>query len=221
MTTMNPSGLAQQSHYPQVYFITPDRIGASVTQGMLAHAGIHSQNFASPGLLLGALPLSGPACIMFDFVMPEMNGLRLLQMLRLQHCFHPCIFASSRVEPEHIVQAMNRGAFGFIKRPFQSLELIDLVQSALNHHQALYPLIQDALNYKNLREQLSQRERQVLMYLEMGRSAREVADQLKLSFRTVENHRLRLLRKLDIANSTELITRVTSLNVLRACGVME
>lgn len=218
---MLPAAFAQQSHYPQVYLVNADQVSASVVRGMLGNAGIQSRNFESPGQLLGALPLISPACIMFDFVMPEMSGLQLMQALRRNHCFQPCILSSSRVEPENIVLAMNRGAFGFIKRPFQTLELIEMVQAALRLQQTLYPLVDGALEYQRLCGQLSQRERQVLMYLEMGKSAREVASALRLSYRTVENHRLRMLRKLNIANTIELIERVTTLRVLRACGVMD
>ncbi|MBF0255858.1 MAG: hypothetical protein HQL47_05230, partial [Gammaproteobacteria bacterium] len=105
--------------------------------------------------------------------------------------------------------------------PFQSLELVETVQRALHQHQALYPHIDEALVYRRLRAALSLREQQVLMQLEMGKSAREVAAELQLSFRTVENHRLRLLRKLNLNNSTQLIQRVTALKLLRACGVMD
>ncbi|MBF0255859.1 MAG: response regulator, partial [Gammaproteobacteria bacterium] len=101
----------QQYHYPSVYLINPDRVSSSVTSGMLATANIRSQSFESPSQLLRNLPLAAPACIMFDFVMPEMSGLQLMQMLRRNDCHHPCILASSRAEPDNIVQAMNRGAF--------------------------------------------------------------------------------------------------------------
>ncbi|MEO5343478.1 MAG: response regulator [Gammaproteobacteria bacterium SHHR-1] len=218
---MNSSKPVLQSHYPQLYLINPDRVGASVLQGMLANAGIQSRTFDSPSQLLQALPLAAPACIMFDFVMPEMSGLRLLQLLRHQQCLHPCILSASRAEPEHLAQAMQRGAFGFIKRPLQALELIELVQAALSRHRAIQPHIENALDYQRQRDRLSPRERQVLMHLELGKSARETAAELKLSPRTVENHRLRLLRKLDLNTSTELIQRITTLNVLRATGLME
>lgn len=200
--------------------VNPDRASASVVQNTLARVSLQSQVFDTPSRLLGVLPLRAPACVVFDFFMPDINGLQLIQNLRYQDCFHPCILTASRLDGEHYSQAMKQGAFAVIKRPFQQLELIETIQAALAKHQAIYPLIEEALNYRKRREQLSEREKRVLMFLEKGMSAKAVSDELRLSHRTVENHRMRIFKKLQIKNTHSLIAKVTSLDVLRACGVL-
>ena len=208
------------SNLQQVFIVNPDRVSNSVTSNMLKPIQVKMREFLSPNELLNVLPISSPACFLIDFVLPEIHGLHLMEQLRRNNCYQPCIFVSSRVEPELIVTAMNRGAFGFVKRPFQSMELIDTVQRALNHDQAISPYIRVATKYQNNRSKLTRREQDVLSLLEIGRTAREIGEQLQLSYRTVENHRMRIFRKLGIQLHAQLIQQVTALNLLRANGTI-
>ncbi len=205
----------------QLYLVNADQIGSSVTERMLASARITTHVFDSPLQLLRRLPLPAPACLLIDFLLPDMNGLQLLERLRRSDCLHPVIIASTRNEPEWVIAAMNRGAFGVLKRPYQALELIDMVQRAFNQDQAIYPYIAEAMAYRRRREQLSRRESDILSFLELGLTARAIGEKLGLSFRTVENHRGRIFAKLNIATGVQLVRCVTILNVLRAQGTLD
>ena len=206
---------------PTVYTVNPDPVSSSVAERTLASVQIPCHNFLSPLDLLNELPLPSSACFIFDFVLPEVNGLQLMDKLRRSDCFHPVIFAAARSDPDLIVTAMNRGAFGFLKRPFNSMEVIDMVQRALIMDQSLLPYIRSALDYRHRRHSLSKRELTILGFLERGKSAREVGTELNLSVRTVENHRTRIFQKLNIRQGAQLIERVTSLNLLRANGTLD
>lgn len=212
----------QTGHLPaKVYTVNPDPVSSSVAVSTLSTVQIPCHNFLSPLDLLNELPLPSSACFIFDFVLPEMNGLQLMDRLRRSDCFHPVIFAAARSDPELIVTAMNRGAFGFLKRPFNSMDLVDMVQRALIMDRSLLPYIRTALDYRKRRQTLSRRELTIIGLLERGKSAREVADELNLSVRTVENHRARIFQKLNIRQGAQLIERVTSLNLLRANGTLD
>lgn len=205
----------------QVYLVNRDPVANSITRRMLADVEIQTREFLTPGDLLQALPLPSPACFLIDFLLPEMNGMQLMQLLRRADVYQPCVFTSTRVEPDLIVAAMNRGAFGFVKKPFQQMELLDVVQRALTRDHAMHALVAGVLTYRERRAALSARERQILEFLELGHSAAEVGAALRISPRTVENHRAQILQKLDLPNTSQLIRRVATLNVLRASGVMD
>lgn len=206
---------------PRVYTVNPDLVSSSVTARILASVQIPCHNFLSPMDLLNELPLPSSACFIFDFALPEMNGLQLMERLRRSDCFHPVIFAAARSDPELIITAMNRGAYGFLKRPLNNLEIIDMVQRALILDRSLSPYIRSALDYRKRRLSLSKRELIILGLLELGKSAREVGGELNLSVRTVENHRARIYQKLNIRLGVQLAERVTSLNLLRANGTLD
>lgn len=205
----------------RVYTVNPDPVSSSVVARTLATVQLHCHNFLSPLELLNGLPLGPSACFIFDFSLPEVNGLQLMDKLRRKDCFHPVIFSAARSDPELIVTAMNRGAFGFLKRPFNSIDIIDMVQRALILDRSLSPYVRIALDYRTRRHSLSKRELTILGLLERGKSAREVGGELNLSVRTVENHRARIFQKLNIRQSSQLIERVTSLNLLRANGTLD
>ncbi len=209
------------THLHQVYIVNSNPAVNSVTKRILSEINVTSQEFLTPSSVMQALPMPSPACFLIDFVQPEIHGLQLMDVLRRSDCFQPCIFISSRIDPELIVTAMNRGAYGFLKRPFDAMELIDMVQRALNQDQALSPYITEALNYRSKRSKLSNREREILALLELGQSARQVGATLNLSYRTVENHRARIFQKLETKNGSQLIQRATTLNLLRAHGTID
>jgi FixJ family two-component response regulator len=205
----------------QVYIVNRDPVSNSITRRMLADVEIQSREFLVPGELLQALPLASPACFLIDFILPEMNGLQLMRMLRRADAHQPCVITSTRIDPEQVVSAMNQGAFGFLKKPFQQIELLDMVQRALNRDHAVHKYIDLALSYRNRRNTLSSRERHILEFLERGQPASEVGNLLRISHRTVENHRAQILRKLELVNSNQLTRLVALLDVLRASGLLE
>ncbi len=218
------AGMLVQSTAPrlsQVYTVNPDPVSSSVMVRTLSTVQIHCQNFLSPTEMLRDVPSGQGICFVFDAALPEMPGLQLMEKLRRRDCFHPVIFTSARSDPELITNVMNRGAFGFIKRPFRSMEVIDMVQRALMQDQALSSYINAALDYRQRRYALSRRELTILGLLELGKSAREVGGELNLSVRTVENHRARIFQKLQISQGAQMIQRATSLNLLRAQGIIE
>jgi DNA-binding NarL/FixJ family response regulator len=71
------------------------------------------------------------------------------------------------------------------------------------------------------RDELSSRERQILDFLEQGHAASKIGTHLRISPRTVENHRAHILQKLKLSSATQLIRQVAVLDVLRASGVLD
>ena len=207
-----------QTDFQTVYLVNPDMASNSVVTGHLASAQVGAKIFRAPSELLNSLPLSPSSCLITEFVLPEINGLQLLDQLRRLKCFNPVIFMSTRMDENLLMAAVNKGAFGFLKKPFDSIQMIDMVQRALNHNMAIMPIITRALRYIRSRETLSGRESNILGFLELGWTAREIADELDLSIRTVENHRLRIFRKMSIRKSRQIIENVTIVEVLRAQG---
>ena len=216
-----PLGTGVGLHLQQVYIVNHDTVANSIPRRMLAEVQIQSREFLAPSELLQALPLPSPACFLIDFIQPEMNGLQLMQMLRRANSFQPCVFTSTRIEPDLIVSAMNRGAFGFVKKPYQQIDFLEVVQNALRRDFSVHNLIEVALDYRTRRDSLSSRERQILDLLEQGYPASRVGAHLRISPRTVENHRAQILQKLNLGNTTQMIRNVAMLDVLRASGVLD
>ncbi|MEW8043004.1 MAG: response regulator [gamma proteobacterium symbiont of Phacoides pectinatus] len=216
---INSGYLHGYSRQPRVCVVNQDPVVNSVVARSLADILIECHAYRSPMELLHETP-ANIACFLLDFTLPEIGGLELMERLRRNDCFQPCVFMSARLEPELVMLAMNRGAFGFVKRPFQTTLLADMMQRAINHAHAVMPHISQALEYRSGLATLSRREHQVLELLERGQSARGAAHLLGLSPRTVENHRARIFAKLNLSGLGQLIERATALRLLRATGAI-
>jgi DNA-binding NarL/FixJ family response regulator len=101
------------------------------------------------------------------------------------------------------------------------MEFLEVIQNALRRDFSIHKLIQIALEYRNRRDKLSSRERQILDLLEQGHPASKVGNHLRISPRTVENHRAQILQKLNLGSMTQLIRQVAVLDTLRAGGIVD
>ena len=127
--------------------------------------------------------------MILDVRMPEMTGLELQKMLADANILLPVIVVSGHADVRMAVEAMSRRAFTFMEKPFRMPELQKCIQSAVEKS------IEDQA--KLIREQglrarlasLTAKEQEVLDLLLYGRSNKEIAAQLKISVRAVEDHR--------------------------------
>jgi FixJ family two-component response regulator len=153
-----------------------------------------------------------PGALILDVRMPEMTGLELQKMLADAHILLPVIVVSGHADVRMAVEAMSRGAFTFMEKPFRMPELQKCIQSAVEKS------IEDQA--KLIREQglrarlasLTAKEQEVLDLLLDGRSNKEIAAQLKISVRAVEDRRSRLMKRMGVASALELVGEVRSLD---------
>ncbi len=209
------------SRLHNVYIVTPDIVASTIIRRMLDVIQVRIHEYHTPSALLHKLPLESPACLLIDVLLPDMTGVELMRQLRARRCYAPVVFNAIRIEPDLIMRVMNLGAFGFLKRPFVQIDLIDMIQRALHQDQNIGPIIRQALDFQTHSNSLSQREHQILSLLKLGLSASNIGQQLNLSPRTVENHRLRIFRKLNIRSQFELAQKVAYLDLIRAYGTLD
>jgi two-component system, LuxR family, response regulator FixJ len=162
--------------------------------------------FTSAEALL-ASPAGGaqPDCIVSDIRMPGMSGLDLLQSLKERRCLAPLILITGLGDIEMAVTAIKNGAFDFIEKPFDEGRLLVSVRraAALGRQQA-----RDAAEIEKLRSRfdtLSARQRQVMELATAGMSNKEIASQLDISPKTVENHRAWVMERMDAKSLAELV----------------
>jgi RNA polymerase sigma factor (sigma-70 family) len=155
-----------------------------------------------------------PACIVLDVRLPDCTGPDLQERLLAQGIEVPTIFVSACTEIATAVRVMKRGAFDFVAKPF---ELHDLTQRILD------ALVKDQERLKNRESrtrlelrlrQLSEREREVMDLVVTGLSSRQIAARLFITRKTVECHRLRIMKKMAATNVAQLIYQLYSIGSL-------
>jgi FixJ family two-component response regulator len=148
-----------------------------------------------------------------DIRMPGMSGLELQQELNLLGAILPVIFITGHGDVPMAVEAMQRGAFDFLQKPFRDQDLIDRVRRALMRDTEIRSLMREHDRIQARFESLTPRERQVLDLITEGKPNKVMASDLGLSQRTVEIHRAHVMDKMGAASVAHLVRMVLDLKV--------
>jgi len=165
--------------------------------------------------LTGASNTMIPQVVIMDLALLEAEGQQLAFALRQAHPSLALLFLTREDSPEHLQLAIAAGARGYMLKDSKPAQLIAAVREAANglddrNPSGLSQIVPDlqALAKTNegyARAVLTNREQEVMKLLAEGRTVREVASELSLSIKTIEAHKLNLMRKLDIHNRATLV----------------
>ena len=162
---------------------------------MLEDDGRLVEDFATCEGFLEAFQPGREACLVIDAYLPGMNGLDLLG--RLHEAGHrlPAIMITGNSDVPMAVQAMKAGASDFIEKPISRNELLACVDRALElsrDSSKLSAWRQDAASHV---AGLTPRQRQIMEMVLAGHPSKNIAADLGISQRTVENHRASIMTK--------------------------
>jgi len=171
-----------------------------------ARQNIKTACFASANDFLAAID-SGQRfdSIVSDVRMPGMSGLELVHGVKGKGLAAPVILITGHGDVDMAVAAMKVGAFDFIEKPFDEARLLASIHNAIEQKQL--PEI-DAAELEKLQSRfdaLSARQRQVMELAVAGLSNKEIGSKLKISPKTVENHRAWVMERIGTRNIAELV----------------
>jgi RNA polymerase sigma factor (sigma-70 family) len=162
---------------------------------------------------LDAAPAGQSGCVLAEIRLSGMSGLDLHATLLERDIRIPVIFLTAHADVPAAVRAMRAGAFDFLQKPIDSETLLHCLRAALvvEERRQMAAAQQRKLNLKL--DRLTPRERAVLRLIASGRSNKQAAQYLRISHRTVEVYRARLMQKLALTNLLELAAFAS------ACGM--
>lgn len=153
-----------------------------------------------------------PACLLLDIRMPGMSGLGLQRSLNLNSVEIPIIFLSAFGDPNTVIRAYEVGATGFICKPFSDTELIDKVLDCLQQDEQYFGKRRHRQQLQELWSRLSARETEIVQFLADGMSNKDIARQINVTVKTIEQHRANAMRRLQVNNFALLLKIYYSLN---------
>lgn len=196
---------------PEVLIVDDDGDVREALTMLLQSAGMATRSFAAADAFLEASPPSGPACVLLDLRMPEMDGFAVQHLLRKQRTAPPIIFLTGHGDIDAAVQALKNGALDFFQKPgFDPDALIQRVFDAWRQHAETLWLERQRQALRARLERLSPREHEVLRHVVAGEANKVIGIELAISERTVEVHRGRVMRKLGVRSLAELIRMMDS-----------
>jgi DNA-binding NarL/FixJ family response regulator len=154
-----------------------------------------------------------PDVILMDLSMPGMDGIEATKRIVDEGLKAKVLVLSMHANEEYAVRVLQVGARGFLGKGAPSQEVAEAIRKIMAGGVSLPPAFAEALPKRYLRkstedsplEALSDRELQVLKRLAEGRTGREIAHELHLSSKTVDTYRARLLAKLELSTTADLI----------------
>lgn len=152
-----------------------------------------------------------PDVAVLDFSMPVMNGVAATPEIRRVSPKTRVIILSVHSKDEYILAALRAGAKGYVVKTSAADELVAAIREVSIGNVYLSPGISQAVVGAYLSrtelpaDPLSSRERQVLQLIAEGKTNKEVAAQLGISPKTVESHRARIMVKIGIHNTADLV----------------
>jgi FixJ family two-component response regulator len=176
-------------------------------EGCLEQFGYAVSTYPSAQHLLDRLPNdAAPSCILLDVRMPLMSGPELQERLGELGSTLPIIFVTGHPDVRTTVRTIKAGGEDFLIKPVTSEQLLEAVQRAIVHHNAVLKKKQarDAVLSRIAR--LTPRERQVFELVIRGKSNKAIANVLVSTVRTIKAHRHRVMEKMQARSVAELVS---------------
>jgi DNA-binding NarL/FixJ family response regulator len=155
-----------------------------------------------------------PDVIVADISMPQLNGIEAVRQIKKKDDTIKVVFLTMHLDATYAASAFEAGASGFVLKHSAPSELITAIREAVRGRTYVTPLIAGDLIHtyqktgspeKQLKTELSSRQREILQLLAEGKTAKEIGSILNVSARTVEFHKYRLMENLNIKTSAELV----------------
>ena len=189
----------------KVYIVDDDNAVRNALKLLFRTAELEVETFPSADAFLDDADLDQRCCVLLDIRMPGMTGTALHEELLRRNIRVPVIFITGHGDIPMAVDAMRKGAFDFIEKPFDDERLLSQVLAALERFDTGEP--EKTEPGASLEEILSSRQREVLQRVLDGKPSRQIAEELAISVKTVEFHRARIMQKLGVRTAAELFRR--------------
>jgi FixJ family two-component response regulator len=188
-----------------VFVIDDDPSMRAALEDLVGSVALGVRPFASPQEFLASKRPDAPGCLVLDVRLPGMSGLTFQTELAKVGVDLPVIFITGHGDIRMSVRAMKAGAVEFLTKPFHDQDLLDAIHAAIERDRERR---REALLVGELRERyatLTERERQIMTLVVIGRANKQIAAELELSEMTVKVHRGQVMRKMQAGSLPELV----------------
>lgn len=191
-----------------VFVIDDDAAVRDSLAELLRSIPLPVETFARSQDFLNVLDASRPGCILLDVRLKEGSGLDLQDELQRRQVKIPIIVLTGHGDVPNSVRALKAGAFDFLQKPTAPAVLLERIHAAIDSDRLARLANASRAHALGRLSLLTPREREVMSLLVAGGTSKEVAYELKISVRTVEGHRRRVLSKLHVTSAAQLVRAV-------------
>jgi len=176
-----------------------------------------------------------PDILIIDVRMPEMNGIDAVKIINSKPVKTKSIVLSMHDSEEYILNSINSNAMGYLLKDASKAEVLKAIHTVFNGEKYFSGDISNIIVNNLLKKSLTQtieppseptspilqndfnltkKELQILQLVLLGKTNKEISEELNKSKRTIETHRFNLMKKMDVKNLIELSTKATKNNLI-------
>lgn len=151
-----------------------------------------------------------PDVVLMDLVMDEMDGIESTKKILSEWPEARIIIVTSFIDDEKVYPAIEAGAAGYLLKTSSAKDIANAIRSANKGEKVLEPEVTSKMMERLskpqehiLHEDLTNREKEILLLISEGKSNQEIADDLFITLKTVKTHVSNILSKLDVDDRTQ------------------
>ncbi|MGI9069264.1 MAG: response regulator [Pyrinomonadaceae bacterium] len=166
-----------------------------------------------------------PDVVLMDIAMPELNGLEVVRQLAKDFPEVRCIILSMHADEEHVWQALQAGAAGYLVKGGSLAELELAIKSVANGETYLSPGVSGPVIKEYVRrtshdgdstDNLTPRQREILQMIAEGKTTKQIALILNVSVKTVESHRAQLMKRVGVQDIASLVRHALRIGLVES-----
>ncbi|MCX5903288.1 MAG: response regulator transcription factor [Proteobacteria bacterium] len=166
--------------------------------------------------LLKLLPKTNPDLVIMDISMPKLRGIEAIPRIKTIHPQVKVLILSMHGDKAYLTQAIAAGADGYLLKEDADSELFTAIETIFQNKIYISPMLADLTREDWVdrcrqkdkpftKKTMTPREREIIKLIADGKTSKEIADLLFISYRTVERHRANIMRKFGLKKTADLV----------------
>jgi RNA polymerase sigma factor (sigma-70 family) len=199
--------------YQPIVFVVDDDPGIRKSLSLwLGFRNLSTRQFETAEAFLNDANPDTQGVAIIDYRLGDMDGLLLQEGLINKGVKIPLVFLTGHGSVHLARSAMKAGAFDFLEKPVDNDHLISVITDALKKDEERWSAEQQLQQIADRIGRLTAREREALTHVVEGRPNREIAERMSISPRTVEVYKARIMDKMDVRSTAELVRVILKLD---------
>ncbi|MFO6424482.1 response regulator transcription factor [Motilimonas sp. KMU-193] len=204
--------MSQES--PIIYIIDDDESIREMLEMMVASVGHQFRSYSDGQQFLDNFE-EQHGCILLDIRMPGLSGMVVQDRLNELNALLPIIFITGHGDIAMAVEAMQKGAFDFMEKPFREFELLEKIDKALAQDKEQRHDLTKKHEIDERIASLTKREREIMDLVAQGHANKVIAIDLNIAQGTVEIHRSRIMTKMKARSLAQLMRMLMAAGELK------
>jgi len=196
-----------QTNEPIIHIVDDDPQMLSTLKMLVESVGCEARAYSAVEDFLAQKDELGrcPECLILDLCLPGVDGVNFHKKLIEEGIDIPVIIISAFGDVPTAVESMKAGAVDFMAKPFNRVDLLRQVQVALDLREKQLVKEDEKKDVVSRMGNLTNREREILERMVKGDTTKQIATTFEISIKTVAKHQVRVLSKMGVSNTVELV----------------